>query len=144
MSRREPEHVAHRLAALTLGGLAKCGRGLRLGPRVSEVLRAVGRRPEMARAHRGQERSAVARIEHRVVHDLAEEMRAFDRPRAPIGARREDEETLAGSDQDKDSRHAHSPRRAVRYGSFLMIDLSDPSRPRFSSAGGGSGVFWTT
>jgi hypothetical protein len=65
----------------------------------------------VAGANRARSVRPVARIEHRVVHDLAEEMRALHGPAARARSRLEEEETLAGADEDE--KHPALPRRLL-------------------------------
>src|SRR5436190_19262448 len=100
MAGREPEHVAHRFASLSRGGLRE--RGWRGGflPRSAEVLGPEDGGPQMSRAHRREQRAPVARVEHGVIDDVAEEMRPLHRPFAAPAVGLEQEKTLAGADED--------------------------------------------
>jgi hypothetical protein len=51
----------------------------------------------VAGANCGKDSAPVAGIDDRVIHDLAEEMRALQRPLAPLAIRLEEEEALAGA-----------------------------------------------
>src|SRR6185436_1108903 len=100
MAGREPEHVAHRFARLSGGGFRERGWGGGFLPRSAEVLGAEDRGAQMARAHRREQRAPVARVEHGVIDDVAEEMRALHRPFLAPAVGLEQEETLAGADED--------------------------------------------
>ena len=104
MARGEPEHVAHRLALAAGRGLRERGRGARLAPAAALVLGTKDRRAEVPGLHRGEQRAAVARIEHRMVDGLAQEVGTFDAPVPRALAGREDEEALAGACEDEEHR----------------------------------------
>ena len=76
VARCEPERVIDDAAAVG----RERGRLHRFLPRATAVRRAEHRRPEMAGTCGRQQRLAVARIEHRVVDDVAQELRTGELP----------------------------------------------------------------
>ena len=108
MAGREPEHVAHGLA-LARRRLRERRWTRRFLPGSPGVGAAQYRRTEVARLHCGEQRAAIARIEDRVMHRLAEKVGAVDRPVAAPFVRRKDEEALAGADEDEKPRHGAPP-----------------------------------
>src|SRR5204863_8072122 len=78
VSRRQPERMIDGAAA---AGLER-GRLRGLFPRSPAIGRAKNRRPEMTGARGGENGPRVARIGDRMVHDMSEEIRAGEFPRA--------------------------------------------------------------
>jgi hypothetical protein len=79
MTRGEPERVIDRAAFRALGRLRERGRPCGFLPGASKVGGTEHGRAEVPGLGRRQERAPVARIEHQMIDDVAEEMR-------PIGA----------------------------------------------------------
>ena len=79
MRRREPEHAVHR-AAVGVAGLLEHGRTLCLGPGATRIERAKHRRTEMTGLRCHQQRAAIARIQHQMIDDIAQEVRPVDTP----------------------------------------------------------------
>jgi hypothetical protein len=100
VSRRQPEDVRDDEAGLAGGRLRERRRTGRLLPGAPAIGGAEHRRTEMPGARGDEERPPVARIEHRVVHDVAEEVRRREPPGPPAGVGREDEQALARADED--------------------------------------------
>src|SRR5713101_2942226 len=101
MTGGEPEHVLHREPLLAESGLRERRRALGFLPRAAEVGRAEYGRPEMACAHRAEQRFAVARVEHQVVDDVAEKMGSCERPAPARAVRADEERALARSDEQR-------------------------------------------
>ncbi len=94
---REPERMVDRAATAGL----ECRRRGRLLPRAPAVGRAEYRRPEMAGARGREDRPPVARIGHRVMHDVTEESRAGELPRSARGVTGERPQAFASGDQQR-------------------------------------------
>ena len=67
----------------------------------------------VARAHPGEQRPAVTRIEHGVVDEAAEVVRPVGLPARTVGAAVEPE-ALAGRDDQRDARHSITSHRGQR------------------------------
>lgn len=77
---REPEGLAYTTAFLAVLRLGESGRLFHLFPLLAEIGRAEHRRAEMAGRRGREKRLAVARVEHDVMDDVAEEMRPVRNP----------------------------------------------------------------
>lgn len=123
MSRLQPERMVD---AARRGGafyLRKRRRLLRLHPAAAEVVGAEDRRPQVSRARRGEQRAPVARIEHQVMDDVAEEMRAVHAPGPPRRIAPEQPCSLARRDE-----HDH-PRRRLLLPSWMDSSCHPPVDP---------------
>ena len=116
VSRREPERVIDDAAA----ALGECGRPRGFLPGASVVGRAEDRRPEVAGARCGEQRLAVARIDDRVVNDVAEKLRPGQLPRRCARCRRSASTVLCAS-RSADASCAAAP-------GALRLSI-EPSRP---------------
>ncbi|HEY6421262.1 MAG TPA: hypothetical protein VIX59_19870 [Candidatus Binataceae bacterium] len=85
--------------AFAFGGLAKRRRTRGLSPGAAHVDGAENRGAEVTGAGRGQHGAAVARVEHHVMDDVAEEMRPVEAPGAARRIAMIDERALASADQ---------------------------------------------
>lgn len=88
----QPEHRAQTALERVTGG--ERGRTGGLGPRHAEIRRPKHRRPEMAGTRREQQRPTVARVKHRVLNDVAEELRPGAPPFGATGIGREHPQAL--------------------------------------------------
>src|SRR2546422_11087194 len=102
MPRGEPEHVFHREALLAGSRLRERGRALRFLPGAAEVGRTEHGRSEVAGAHGAEQRLAVARVEDEMVDDVAEKVRARERPAAARTIRADEKRAFARSDKQRD------------------------------------------
>src|SRR5262249_26866419 len=99
MPGRQPEDVIHDESLLSLGRFGKC-RGLGgFLPFLAEISGAKNGRPKMPRLCRHQHCPLIARIEHYVMYDVAEEKWAFELPFPSLGIGTENESTFFGGDE---------------------------------------------
>ena len=97
--RRQPEDMADLPAVRRFHRFWK--RGWRRGflPMLAEIDGAKYHRPEVPCTRRHPHRSG-SRIAHRMIDDLAPEMRAFGTPSWPLQASQQDKQCLAGNNQN--------------------------------------------
>ncbi len=98
VARRQPEGVLH-AAALAVRILREGRRLLGFRPVLSEIGGAEQGRAQMPGRGRGQQRAAVARVEHQMIDDVAQEMRPVRLPFPARGIALEDPCALARGDQ---------------------------------------------
>jgi len=112
------------------------GRRLRgLFPVLAAIDGAEDRRAEMPGARRGQQRLAIARVEPRVMHDVSQEMRAGELPRAARRVACQRPQALAGGDQQA---HAARGGSRLRHRYFLHFDrqtsVGETAASRYASS----------
>ena len=99
VARGQPEGVIDGAAVL---GLGEGGRPRRLLPVATEIVGAEHRRPEVAGLRRRQQRAPVARVEHEMADDVAEEVRPVGPPCPSRGIAVIEPGALARGDQQDD------------------------------------------
>src|SRR5207249_7784261 len=99
MSRSEPEDMVHHEAFLPFRHFWKSRWGLSLFPGLSEIRGPEDSGTKVAGACRREQRSPISRVEHEMVHDVAEKHRLCQLPGSTGSVAAQAERTLAGADE---------------------------------------------
>src|SRR5207249_4999020 len=102
MSRSQPEDMVHHEAFLPFGHFWKGRWGLSLFPGLAEICGPEDSGTKVAGARRREQRSPISRVEHEMVHDVAEKHRLCQLPSSTGAVAAQEERTLAGADQQRD------------------------------------------
>src|SRR5207249_5173398 len=99
MSRSQPEDMVHHEAFLPFGHFWKGRWGLRLFPGLAEICGPEDRGTKVAGARRREQGSPISRVEHEMVHDVAQKHRLCQLPGSTGAVAAQEERTLAGADE---------------------------------------------
>lgn len=97
----QPECVVDGPACCAVGSPGEGGRPRRFSPAPAQIARAENGRAKMASLGRRQQSPPIARIEHEMADDMAEEMRPVGAPTPPRAITAIDPRALARGDPDR-------------------------------------------